>query len=78
MKCQQISCLKEPPGQPQPRYRVCAVTHPIWRRVLLKGLQTPGNYQSYNQQVYLKELFDLKHTIMQCDYETFEYLQHRL
>ena len=24
VKCQQISCLKEPPGQPQPRYRVCA------------------------------------------------------
>ena len=40
--------------------------------------KTPGNHQSYNQQVYLKELFDLKHTIMQCNYETFEYLQHRL
>ena len=25
MKCQHISCLKEPPGQPQPRYRVCAL-----------------------------------------------------
>ena len=22
------------PGQPQPRYRVCAVTNPIWRREL--------------------------------------------
>ena len=26
--------LKEPPGQPQPRYRVCAVTNPIRRREL--------------------------------------------
>ena len=40
--------------------------------------KTPGNHQSYNQQVYLKELFDLKHTIMQCNYETFEYLQDQL
>ena len=40
--------------------------------------KTPGNHQSYNQQVYLKELFDLKHTVKQCNYETFEYLQHRL
>ena len=40
MKCQQISCLKEPPGQPQPRYRVCAVTNPIWR---------PGTVKRYKQ-----------------------------
>ena len=40
--------------------------------------KTPGNHQSYYQQVYLKELFDLKHTIKLCNYETFEYLQHQL
>ena len=31
---QQISCLKEQPGQPQTRYSVCAVTNPIWHREL--------------------------------------------
>ena len=36
MSVDQLS-LKEPPGQPQSRYRVCAVTNPIWRRELRKG-----------------------------------------
>ena len=35
-KCQQIECLKEPLGQPQSRYHVCAVTNPIWRLELEK------------------------------------------
>ena len=38
---------------------------------------TPANHRSYIQEVYLKELFDLKHTIMRYNYETFGYLQHR-
>ena len=39
----------------------------------------PGNHELYNQQqIYFKEKFDLKHTIMQCSYETFGFLQHRL
>ena len=50
-----------------------------WTFRQLTQYGTLENHQSYNeQQVHLKESFDLKHTIMQYNYETFGYLQHRL
>ena len=50
-----------------------------WTFGQLTQYGTLGNHQSYNeQQVHLKESFDLEHTIMQYNYETFGYLQHRL
>ena len=69
MKCQQISCLKELPGQPQPRYRMCAVTDPIWRRELWKGLLRATQAEIQNDDgslgllVSLKTRFRLSHLI---------------